>query len=84
MKFAGRECALTPTLRLFCFVGFLFLLVFGKGCGLRLELLLILVTLTTVIKPNFLGRAIISLNFVRRFRNFIAETVPWKKNIASA
>ena len=37
------------------------------------ELLQILVTLTTVIKPvllNFLGRAIVILNFVRRFRNF--------------
>ena len=36
------------------------------------ELLQILVTLTAVIKPllpNFLGRAIIILNFVRRFRN---------------
>ena len=34
----------------------------------------------TIIKPllpNFLGRAIIILNFVRRFRNFIADTVPW-------
>ena len=44
------------------------------------ELLRILVTWTTVIKPllpNFLGRAIIILNFVRRFRNFIADTVPW-------
>ena len=44
------------------------------------ELLQILVTLITVIKPilpNFLGRAIIILNFVRRFRNFIADTVPW-------
>ena len=41
------------------------------------ELLQIL-TLTTVIKPllpNFLGRAIVILNFVRRFRNFIADTV---------
>ena len=39
-------------------------------------------TLTTVIKPllpNFLGRAIIILNFVRRFRNFIAGTVPCEK-----
>ena len=39
-----------------------------------------LVTLTSVIKPllpNFLGRAIVILNFVRRFRNFIADTVPW-------
>ena len=38
-----------------------------------------LMTLTTVIKPllpNFLGRAIVILNFVRRFRNFIADTVP--------
>ena len=36
-------------------------------------------TLTTVIKPllpNFLGRAIVILSFVRRFRNFIADTVP--------
>ena len=44
------------------------------------ELLQILMTLTTVIKPllpNFLGRAIVILNFVRRFRNFIADTVPW-------
>ena len=34
--------------------------------------------LTTVIKPllpNFLGRSIVILNFVRRFRNFIADTV---------
>ena len=38
-----------------------------------------LMTLTTVKKPllpNFLGRAIVILNFVRRFRNFIADTVP--------
>ena len=44
------------------------------------ELLQILVTLIAVIKsllPYFLGRAIIILNFVRRFRNFIADTVPW-------
>ena len=44
------------------------------------ELLQILVTLTAVIKPllpNFLGRAIVILNFVTRFRNFIADTVPW-------
>ena len=37
------------------------------------ELLQILMTLTTVIKPllpNFLGRAIVILNFLRRFRNF--------------
>ena len=43
------------------------------------ELLQILMTLTTVIKPllpNFLGRAIVILNFVRRFRNFIIDTVP--------
>ena len=42
------------------------------------RLLQILMTLTTVIKPllsNFLGRAIVILNFVRRFRNFIADTV---------
>ena len=34
---------------------------------------------TTVIKPllpKFLGRAIVILNFIRRFRNFIADTVP--------
>ena len=44
------------------------------------ELLQILVTSTTVIKPllpNILGRAIVISNFVRRFRNFIADTVPW-------
>ena len=44
------------------------------------ELLQILVTLTAVLKPllpNFLGRAIVILNFVRRFQNFIADTVPW-------
>ena len=43
------------------------------------ELLQILMTLTTVIKPllpNILGMAIVILNFVRRFRNFIADTVP--------
>ena len=50
------------------------------------ELLQILVTLTAVIKPllpNFLGSAIVILNFVRRFRNFIADTVLWYKHIAS-
>ena len=44
------------------------------------ELLQILVALTVVIEPflpNFLDRAIVILNFVRRFRNFIADTVPW-------
>ena len=44
------------------------------------DLLQILVTLTAVKKPllpNFLGRAIVSLNFVRRLRNFITDTVPW-------
>ena len=43
------------------------------------ELLQILMTLTTVIKPllpNFLGRAIVILSCVWRFRNFIADTVP--------
>ena len=43
------------------------------------KLLQILMTLTTVIKPllpNFLGRAIVILKLVRRFRNFIADTVP--------
>ena len=50
------------------------------------KLLQILVTLTTVIKPllpNFLGRALVIVKLVRRFRNFIADTVPWLKNIAS-
>ena len=44
------------------------------------ERLQVLVTLTAVIKPllpNFLDRAIVILNFVRCFRNFIADTVPW-------
>ena len=44
------------------------------------ELLQILVTLAAVTKPllpNFLGRAIVILNIVRRFRNFIADRVPW-------
>ena len=39
-------------------------------------------TLTTVIKPllpNVLGRAIVILNFVRRFRDFIADTVLGRK-----
>ena len=50
------------------------------------ELLQILMTLSTVIKPllpNFLDRAIVILNFERRFQNFIADTVPCLKNIAS-
>ena len=44
------------------------------------ESLQILVSLTAVIKPillNFLDSAIVILNFVRRFRNFIVDTVPW-------
>ena len=44
------------------------------------ELLKILVILTVEIKPllpNFLGRVIVILNFVRRFRNSIADIVPW-------
>ena len=41
-----------------------------------LELHQILVTLTAVIKPNFLDRVIVILNFLRSFRNFIADTVP--------
>ena len=42
------------------------------------ELLQILVTaVIKPLRPNFLGRAIVILNFVRRFRNFIADTVPW-------
>ena len=42
------------------------------------ELLQTLMTLTTVMKPfltHFFGRAIVILNFVRRFRNFIADTM---------
>ena len=49
------------------------------------ELLQILVTGPVVIKlllPSFLGRAIVSLNFARRFRNFIANTA-LIKNITS-
>ena len=41
--------------------------------------ILVVVTLTAVIKPLlpiFFGRTIVILNFVRRFRNFIADTVP--------
>ena len=44
------------------------------------ELLQILVTLIAVKKPllpNFLGRAVVILTFVKRFRNFIADTVHW-------
>ena len=44
------------------------------------ELLQILMTLATVIKSllsNYLGRVIVILNFARRFRNLIADTVPW-------
>ena len=40
------------------------------------ELLPTLVTLTAVIKPlppNFLGRDIVILNFIRRFRNFVSR-----------
>ena len=50
------------------------------------ELLQILVTLTAEIKPllpSFLGRAIVILNFTRRFRKFIAGTVPWYENVTS-
>ena len=32
---------------------------------------------TAVIEPNFLGRVIVMLNFVRRFQNFISDTVLW-------
>ena len=49
------------------------------------ELLQILMTLTTVIKlllPNFLGRAIVILNFVRRFRNFVADTLLEKHSVS--
>ena len=50
------------------------------------ELLQTLVTLTAVLKPllsNFLGRAIVILNFERHFRKFTADTVPWQKNIGA-
>ena len=40
------------------------------------ELLQILMTLTTVIKPLLPNRAIVIFYFFRRFRNFIADTVP--------
>ena len=127
-RFWKRELILLLFVRLFVlcmfgFVGFLFLLVSGEGCGSTdrskavvpvLVLLFgalwfilqgdfldgdiprrtsygvyishfirfarassILMTLTTFIKPllpNFLGRAIVILNFVRRFRKFIADT----------
>ena len=46
----------------------------------RASQILVTLNLSVVIKPilpNFLGRAIVILNFVRRFRNFIADTVPW-------
>ena len=36
--------------------------------------------LTTIIKPllpNFLGRAIVILNFGRSFLSFVADTLPW-------
>ena len=44
------------------------------------EIFQILVTLTAVVKPllpNFWGRAVVILKFVRRFLNFIADTVTW-------
>ena len=50
------------------------------------EFLRILVTLTTVIKPllpNFLGRAIVILNFVKCFRNFIADSALVEKYCVS-
>ena len=49
------------------------------------ELLQILVTLTAVIKRlllNFLGRAIVILNFVRRFRNFISDALVEKYSVS--
>ena len=65
------------------FLGFLSVSYLGYTCFNLLdspELFQILVTLTAVIKPvlpNLIGRAIVILNFVRRFRIFIADTVPW-------
>ena len=44
------------------------------------ELLQTLMTSAVVTKPllsNFLGRAIVIINFGRRFRNFIADIVRW-------
>ena len=32
---------------------------------------------TKPLLPNFLGRAIVIINFLRRFLNFIADTVRW-------
>ena len=52
-------------------MGYIYLNLIGSP-----ELLQILLTLTTVIKPllpNFLGRTIVILNFVRRFRTFITD-----------
>ena len=36
-----------------------------------------IVSLLKPLLPKFLGRPIFILNSVRRFRNFIADTVPW-------
>ena len=36
-----------------------------------------------VLTAKLLRQSYLFLNFVRRFRNFIADTVPWRKNIAS-
>ena len=72
MKLAGRKSALnSPVVP---HIGYTYLNLLESP-----ELLPIVVTLTVVIKPllpNFLGRAIVILNFVRRFRNFITDTVP--------
>ena len=33
--------------------------------------------------PDFLGRTVVILDFVGRFRDFVADTVPWWRNVAS-
>ena len=52
-----------------------------------LEHLLTQVTSTIIIKPllpSSLGRAIVIINFVRRFQSFTADKVCWWKNIMLA
>ena len=46
----------------------------------------VLVTLAAVMEPllpDFLGGAVVVLNFVRRFRGFVADAVPRWRNVAS-
>ena len=51
-----------------------------------LGLLQVLVTLAAVIGPllpGFLGGVVVVLDFVGRFRDFVADTVPWWGCVAS-